>query len=742
MGFRPFIFNLAEEMGVHGSVRNTSAGVFIEAQGDDNILDGFYDSIKTRLPPLARIEEIWREEISLPLLPDFKILESTSRAGEFSLIPPDIATCPDCLEELFDPADRRYRYPFINCTNCGPRFSIINRMPYDRPFTSMATFELCDDCRAEYENPRDRRFHAQPIACPVCGPQLAYYSRNKLIAISDEGFNLGRMLIFQGGILALKGIGGYQLICDAFNTEAVARLRKGKLRSAKPFALMAYSPEDVSQYCWVSQADRDLLQSFQSPIVIMPTINDTLAHIAPGQHTLGFMLPYSPIHHMLLQTEGLAGKVFVVTSGNVSDEPMVVEDMDAFSRLEPMADGFLTHNRPVINRVDDSVMRSSLSAHHPMRRARGYTPDPVVISSELPKIFAAGALLKNTFAINQSNRVFISQHMGDLDNLETAEEYSRSVNRYFDLFQFSPRVIACDLHPNYISTLVAQRMAEERSLDLVKVQHHHAHLAACIAENRLLLAEDVIGLTYDGTGYGEDGAIWGGEVLTGSAAGFSRRFHLQYMPLPGGDAAIRKPYRIALAYLHALGIPLDKSLAPVRYATVEETRILLKQIGQNLNIHQTSSMGRLFDAVSALMGIRMEVSFEGQAAIEMEAVLDPDETGSYPYHLGVTELQVQPLISAVLHDLRNDVPVPVISARFHNTIAQASAGMIRHIIEITPARNVVLSGGVWQNMALLEKTTTLISELGLQVFTHKKMPANDGCISLGQLVVAGIKFKE
>ena len=737
VGFRPFIYNLARNIGILGNVRNTSAGVIIEAQGSPNIVQQFYQRIKLEAPALSRIETMERIAIPNKLYEDFVILHSEIQPGAFSLIPPDIGTCPDCLRELLDPTDRRYRYPFINCTNCGPRFSIIQKMPYDRPFTSMVDFPLCDACKQEYEDPTNRRFHAQPIACPVCGPQISYYVAGKFLAKGEEALSHSRTLIQNGGILALKGIGGFQLVCDAHNTEAIKRLRRAKLRSDKPFALMAYSAEIIRRYCEVTGADLEWLQSPRQPILILNARDILLQHNAPGQCTLGFMLPYTPLHYLITEAGPAYPDVLVMTSGNVSDEPMLIEDEEAFAGLSSMADGFLSHNRPILNRVDDSVYKTSKIGILPVRRARGYSPDPITITEAIPAVFSAGALLKNTFAITKENRVFVSQYMGDLDSLETYKDYEHSVSRYFDLFKFSPEIASCDLHPDYLSTSFAQHFASENNIDLIQVQHHHAHLAACLAENKLPLDQDIAALVYDGTGYGEDGTIWGGEILIGSALGYERASHLQYLPLPGGDAATRKPYRIALAYLHALGIPVNSSSPPASYCPADESAMLRTQLEKGINVHLTSSMGRLFDSVSSLIGLRQEISYEGQAAIELEAIADPNEDGVYPYEIEAGIIYPTLMFRQIIMDLNNDMNPSVISARFHNTIASLSVEMIKHIISDTTISAVALSGGVWQNSALLSKTSRLIREMGLKSLIHTLLPPNDGCISLGQAVIAG-----
>jgi len=741
VGFRPFIYNLASKTGISGTVKNTSSGVVIEATGLIENIDSFYDQISLYAPPLSRIDTISKIDIPCNQYPDFRILESESQPGSFSLVPPDIATCPDCLKELFDPANRRYRYPFINCTNCGPRFSIIERMPYDRPFTSMADFPLCRECHDEYMDPSNRRFHAQPIACAVCGPIISLYQNHFVTGIQDDALEKSRKIIQEGGILALKGIGGYQLVCDAFNLDAIMRLRKGKLRSSKPFALMAYDAKTIENFCKINSEDLSLLQSPQHPIVIMPAKNNLLAHNAPGIQTLGFMLPYTPLHYLITEPSSDFPEVLVMTSGNISEEPMLIEEESAFSRLGDIADGFLAHNRPIINRVDDSVYKSCNHYLMPMRRSRGHSPDPVIISEVLPSVFASGALLKNSFTLLIKNQAFISQFIGDLDNLETYKEYESAIQNSFDLFQFSPEIVACDQHPDFLSTTFAKKMAEINGIPLIEVQHHHAHLAACLGENGLPLDKEVIALCYDGTGYGTDGAIWGGEILTGSAVSYKRMGHLEYMPLPGGDLSIKKPYRIAIAYLHSLGLASTKLLPPFEHSSKQELQVIRAQVDKGLNVIKTSSMGRLFDAVSALIGIQQEVSYEGQAAIELEALADPAEKGHYTYSIDNGIILLESIFRSVIEDLEQDNTAGVISARFHNTIAQISCSSIVNIMADMSIDTVVLSGGVWQNSLLLNLTINVLREKGISVKLHSKLPPNDGCISFGQSIIAGINYK-
>jgi hydrogenase maturation protein HypF len=741
VGFRPFIYNLAKRLDISGTVRNTSSGVIVEATSSPDVLETFYNQIQSFAPPQSRIDTICREPLTPFEYPGFTILESDIFPGAYSLVPPDMATCLECQVELFDPTNRRYRYPFINCTNCGPRFSIIREMPYDRAFTSMAGFPMCPECRQEYSDPGNRRFHAEPIACQTCGPELTYYQDDHSIQKREVALQAARTLIQSGGILALKGLGGFQLVCDASNPETIARLRKGKLRSDKPFALMAYDALTIRKYCNLSAEDENMLLSPQHPIVIIPARPSLLQQNARRQNTLGFMLPYTPLHFLITEPSTTYPEVLVMTSGNISDEPMFTEDEAAINHLNHIADGFLGHNRPILNRVDDSVYQSKINYSIPIRRARGYSPDPILIAEDLPPVFATGALLKNTFTLVQNKQAFVSHFIGDLDNLEAYKDYELSIQKYFELFQFTPAVVAFDLHPDYLSTRFAVDIAENNKIPIMQIQHHHAHLAACLAENKYPLDKNVIALCYDGTGYGQEGNIWGGEILIGNALSYKRIGHLQYLPLPGGDLAIKKPYRIALAYLAALGLPWDNSFASVQYCSASEAGLLKDQIEKKINISQNSSMGRLFDVVSSLIGIRQEVSYEGQAAIELEAMADPDEDGIYPYTIQDGIINVLPIINSIIADLKKNIFPKIISARFHNTIAELSIESTIKVLKEYDCDTVALSGGVWQNSLLLIKTVRLLKKNGINFILHRLLPPNDGCISLGQAVIAGLNHK-
>ena len=738
VGFRPFIFNLAETLGLKGWVKNTSSGVEIEVTGSSEALERFVETVQQNPPPLARIDALRSQPTQANGYTTFEIRESQPEENAYIPVSPDVAICPDCLRELFDPADRRYRYPFINCTNCGPRFSIIQDIPYDRPKTTMAGFSLCPECRAEYENPRDRRFHAQPVACPNCGPEIWLEAEGKKLAEREDALQQARALLKAGKILAVKGLGGFHLACDATNKAAVAELRRRKKRSDKPFALMAFDMERVREHCAVSPEEEGLLRSRQAPIVLLEKQPGSAiaAEAAPGQQTLGFMLPYTPLHLLLLEPAAGFPTALVMTSGNLSEEPIAYRDDEAQPRLGALADAFLLHDRPIHMRVDDSVVRVALGAPYLLRRSRGFAPDPLELPVEVSPTLAAGAELKNTFCLARDRYAFLSHHIGDLENYETLRSFEEGIEHFQRLFRVRPEQIACDLHPNYLATRYAQERAAREGLPLVAVQHHHAHLAACLAENGWTSEEPVIGLSFDGTGYGTDGAIWGSEVLVGGYRQYQRRFHLAYTPLPGGDAAVRKPARMALAHLWAAGIDWEPDLPPVEALCEEERSLLRAQLERKINAPLTSSMGRFFDAASALIGVRQKATYEGQAAIELEALADGNETGAYPFNIHDDIIDPAPLWQAMLADWRAGTRTAILAARFHNSVAELALDVCQKVRETSGIHVVALSGGVWQNHFLLSRAVSTLRRYGFQVLLHRQLPPNDGCIALGQIMVA------
>ena len=726
VGFRPFVYGLATRLAIKGWVRNTSAGVEIEVDGDLPALDEFIRALRTEVPPLAQIDELEIEQTCANGFVNFAIIESEAIQDAFQPVSPDVCVCPDCLRELFDPKDRRYRYPFINCTNCGPRFTIIQDIPYDRPNTTMSGFPMCPDCSSEYQDPLDRRFHAQPVACPVCGPRvwLEYspqYSspESKLTETieGDQAIRSAQALLIEGKILAIKGLGGFHLACDALNLQAVSELRRRKLRVDKPFALMMPDIFTVSAHCALNEQERLLLESHQRPVVILQRREGTniADQVSPNQDTLGVMLPYTPLHYLLFAAEQDKAErnltlqrrkypaVLVMTSGNISEEPIAIDNDEARQRLAPLADAFLMHDRPIRTRCDDSVVRvftppspestepriAPTSKSHildpksllPIRRSRGYAPFPLRLKWNTPPLLAVGAELKNTFCLARDRYAFISHHIGDMENYETLQSFEDGIAHFESLFRISPSVLAYDLHPNYLATRYALERAARSGLESLGVQHHHAHVAACMAEHGLDRNAQVIGVAFDGTGYGADGAIWGGEFLLANYSGFTRAAHLDYIPLPGGDAATRKPARTALAYLWKAGIDWETHLPPVNFLCADERNALHSQLELRINSPLTSSMGRLFDAAAAIAGVRQQVNFEAQAAIEFENLVDLTEMHSYPFDIlgrpGSSEIpESRPmiidhalLIKAMTEDIQNRVSVGIVAARFHNAVA-------------------------------------------------------------------------
>jgi len=744
VGFRPFVYNLATRLGITGWVRNTSGGVEIKATGDPSIIEKFIAVLRNDPPLLSKVDNLIVEPVDTEQFNSFEIRESLANPGEFIPISPDMSICEDCRRELFDPADRRYRYPFINCTNCGPRFTIIQEVPYDRPLTTMSAFAMCSNCAGEYATPSDRRYHAQPIACGVCGPEVAFFSPGEPEIYAEEAIQAARNLIREGRILALKGLGGYHLACDAANVEAVERLHDRKQRSEKPFALMCYDLETLSRYVQVSDAESLLLESPQHPIVLLKKESEvhTLDHTAPNQNHLGIMLPYTPLHLLMLEPSPDFPDVLVMTSGNMSEEPIAYQDDDAKTRLSALADGFLVHNRPIHMRVDDSVTRILDKQVHLIRRARGYAPEPVKVNQQLRQVLSCGAELKNTFALSRGPYVFLSHHIGDLENFETLTSYRQAIEHYKLLFHLNPEAIAVDLHPDYLSTRYGEDLADASGLPLFRIQHHHAHLCACLADNDYHTDEPVIGLIFDGTGYGTDGVIWGGEVLIGGYQSFERVYHLSEIPLAGADTAIRNPSKIALAYLKAAGIEWSEEFPPVNAYRPEDLEVLSKQLALGINCALTTSMGRLFDAVSSLLGLRQHITYEGQAAIELENICDPAETSLYSIPLEGSKVNAVNVFPQILMDIRNGIPNSVISARFHNSVASCCLALCQQIRMTKGINKVALSGGVWQNITLLTKTLDLLRADSFETYTHRRVPTNDGGISLGQTLIADAMLRK
>ena len=734
VGFRPFIYRLARDLNLTGWVLNTSSAVEIEIEGDRKDLEAFVARIRDEAPPRARIESLQAGDGQPVGYGAFEIRESQADPG-YQLISPDIATCAQCREELFDPLDRRYRYPCINCTNCGPRFTIITDIPYDRPNTTMAPFRMCDPCRREYEDPLSRRFHAQPNACPVCGPRAWVEDRDGLVHQCDDPIREIAGLLRDGCIAAVKGLGGFQLACDATSTEAVAALRERKRRPDKPFAVMMRDMDEVRKHGEVSEAESLLLSAPEAPIVLLRWKEDSPVSplVAPGNRYMGVMLPYTPIHHLLLRD--FDGPL-VMTSGNLSEEPIAKDNEEAKRRLGRLADYFLFHNRDIHSRYDDSVCLVRDGTPETVRRARSYAPYPVKLPFFTRPILAVGAEEKNTFCLTRDRFAFVSQHIGDLENLDTLDHFTDTIGLYERLFRITPVVVAHDLHPDYLSTRYARRF--EGSLPLVGVQHHHAHAASCMAEHGL--TGPVIGVAFDGSGFGIDGTVWGGEFLVADYEGFLRKGLLEQMPLPGGEVSIKKPYRLAYAYLLALlgDIP---DLPSLREVPAEERAIIAAQVANRINTPLTSSCGRLFDAVSALLGLSRTITFEGQAAIALEMIArGKAHAGPYPFSVERQDdrwqVRLKDLFQALVVDASRGVGPSEISMRFHHTVAHMVKAVTTLVSRETGITTVVLSGGCFQNRLLTGITAALLEASNLRCYTHRRVPCNDGGIALGQAAVA------
>ncbi len=758
VGFRPFVYRLATELDLTGWVVNDTSGVFIELEGPPAVLAHFLSRLPAELPPRAFVHSLESEWLEPAGYDRFEIRHSHNLGAKTALVLPDLATCPDCLAEVLAPTDRRFRYPFTNCTNCGPRFSIIRALPYDRPHTTMAGFTMCPDCRREYEDPRNRRFHAQPNACPVCGPRLWFGERQggdghgaadgsfvPLVA-GDDALRATVEALRRGLIVAVKGLGGFHLMADATNEEAVARLRARKRRGDKPFALMVRDLTMARRLCQVSPTAAALLGAVEAPIVLLPRAAETADRpspvaeaVAPGNPNLGLMLPYTPLHHLLLRD---LDRPVVATSGNRSDEPICTDNDEALTRLADLADAFLLHDRPIARHVDDSVAWIVDDTPRLLRRARGYAPLPVRLAAPVPTILAVGGHLKNTVALSVGRQVFISQHIGDLETAEAMAAFERVIADFLRLYEAEPVAIAHDLHPAYASTRYALDIPPE-TVPRIPVQHHHAHLAACLAEHGV--AEAVLGVTWDGTGYGPDGTVWGGEFLLGDARDYTRVAHLRPFRLPGGDAAVHEPRRVALALLwerYGERAWAWEDLAPVAACTPSERRVLARMVAGGFRAPWTTSMGRLFDGVAALIGLQQRVSYEGQAAMRLEFVTDPTEKGAYPFELMPAPaasgwmLDWGPLIEAVIADVRRGIPAGVVAGRFHNALVD----VLVRVAQAVGHPRVALTGGCFQNRLLTERALAALRAAGFDVLLHRQVPPNDGGISLGQIAVAAARL--
>jgi len=727
VGFRPFVYRQAMGLGLKGWVLNGPYGVVIEVDGSQDVLERFAGRVlaeKPRAAVIAAVETVWLDAAGFK---DFEIKKSEGSSAPSAWVLPDLAVCPDCLAEVTAPQERRHGYPFTNCTLCGPRFTIQTGIPYDRPNTTMAGFSLCPACRAEYEDPTDRRFHAQPIACPACGPKLWLEKSDDSRIIGENALGQAADLIREGGVVALKGIGGFLLLCDARSTGAVRILRERKRRNEKPFAVMFPDLASIRQACLVSDLEAGWLTSAAAPIVLVRRRPDhplVVPEVAPGSPWLGAMIPYAPLHHLLMRDLGFP---VVATSGNLSEEPIAKDNEEAKVRLRGMADAFLMNDRSIARHADDSIVRLSRGRQLVLRRARGLAPLPLRTARALRPVLALGAHLKNTIALGWGRQIVVSQHLGDLETAASLDAFRAAIQDLSRLYGFKPEMVACDLHPDYASS----RHTESLDWPVVRIQHHHAHVAALMAEQDI--APPALGVAWDGLGLGADGTIWGGEFLVVDEKGFKRVGHLRTFPLPGGEAAIREPRRCALGLLHEMGVDLGRleRLFPEGWAAAR----LLSQSAALSPL--SSSAGRLFDGVASLLGLRQKNVFEGQAAMALEHCLEEGETGAYPVGLiggAVTIADWQPLLLAALADLDQGVPAGRISARFHNGLAR----MIVEVAKVVGLERVALTGGVFQNAYLVEKTAVFLEAAGFQVYTHQRLPPNDGGIAAGQAFLAGL----
>jgi len=741
VGFRPYVYRLATGRKLAGNIRNTSAGVTIEVQGPREEVQDFVDHLPAEAPPLARITSFIVHEVACNGDTDFRIVHSCTGEEVRTLISPDVAICPDCLRELFDPADRRYRYPFINCTNCGPRFTIVRDIPYDRPSTSMAVFPMCASCQAEYDDPLNRRFHAQPNACWECGPQVGLWDKSGRHIFCRDPIAEAASGLSAGLIVAVKGLGGFHLAADATNKAAVKLLRERKRRVEKPFAIMVPDLQAAQGICEIDVAAQAALESVQRPIVLLPKKPSCSIpkEVAPFNRYLALFLPYTPLHYLLLREGGF--RALVMTSGNLSEEPIAIDNQEAVRRLNGLADYFLVHNREILLRCDDSVVRVSGGVTRQMRRSRGFVPVPVFLKDEQPSVLAVGGELKNTICLTKGKHAFLSQHIGDLENAESYGFFGEAIEHLERILEIQPTILAYDLHPDYFST----RWALQQGSRLVGVQHHHAHIASCMAENHL--DGRVIGFALDGTGYGTDGHIWGGEVLIAGYNDFKRAAHFEYVPLPGGAAAIREPWRMAVSCLaHHFGRDfLNLEIPFVRQLDKTKTDLVLRMIEQKINSPLTSSCGRLFDAVAALSGIRQQVNYEAQAAIELEMAITASCSDGYPMELAPDGdgwiIGTRPLFEAIVGDLKQDIGVGEISRRFHNGLVATFVRIAGLLRDKSALNRVCLSGGTFHNVYLSQQLEARLTNAGFEVFTHHEVPAGDGGLSLGQAVVAAAAAK-
>lgn len=739
VGFRPFVYQLAGQLGLKGTVANNTTGVTIHVEGPREKIETFCNNLSNAGPPLARVTDIAIQPTALRQLPDFTIMPSQHRSKQATLIAPDVSVCDDCVEEMRDPRDRRYRYPFINCTNCGPRYTIIEDIPYDRPKTAMKHFTMCPRCRTEYENPNHRRFHAQPNACPDCGPRVILRDNHRNPVMCTDPVETAVALLKKGHILAVKGLGGFHLAADAENDQAISMLRERKGRPDKPFALMSGTLDAVGRYARVNESEAALLTRIERPIVLLEKrrAHPLSGRVAPGNRHFGAMLPYTPLHHLLLDSAFVA---LVMTSGNRSGVPLCIDNEDAFDHLAPIADYFLIHDRPIYQRNDDTLVRRAGGGTRFIRRARGFVPIPVVLARPQPPTLACGAEMKNTICLTNGNHAFVSQHLGEMGEMGTLEFFRETIAHLKKILKITPRLVAHDLHPDYLGTQYARNLPD---VERIGIQHHHAHVVSCMAENRV--SGPVIGLALDGTGYGTDGAVWGGEVLVAETGRFTRAAHLGYVPMPGGEAAIREPWRMALSYLYQAfdGETYPDNLPVLQTVPPMQRRAVREMISKQVHTPATSSLGRLFDGVAAMAGLGHTITFEGQAAMALEAcagrhlTLTGDHYAWDVHHRdGMRHIGLAPLIRQVARDLADATDVGRISRRFHRSLIILFTEMCIVLRKETGINRVVMSGGVFQNRLLFEGLTDTLARKRFEVYAHRQIPTNDGGISLGQAVAA------
>ncbi len=731
VGFRPFIYRIARELDLNGFVYNQNDGVIVNIQGNKEKLNQFKHKIKTEAPAASTIIDIEETTTRKEKYHSFEIKKSKTVNNSTTLVSPDIAVCKDCLADM-EKQKHRTGYPFINCTNCGPRFSIIEDIPYDRPFTSMKTFKMCPECDHEYNDIKNRRFHAQPIACHNCGPTYTLHYNKETISGVEIILSKLQEIINDGGTIAMKGLGGFHLACNAFNPEAIKKLRKIKTRDSKPFALMFKDIETLKMYTNLSFNEEQTLTSWRRPILL---VRMKKKHVFPKEistnlNTLGAFLPYLPLHYQLFKKPAI--KALVMTSGNISDTPIIINNEDALFQFRGKVDAVLTHNRDIVNRVDDSVVQEDVKGIQIIRRARGYTPSPLITNVEAEGILATGAELSNAFCIGKGNQAILSQYIGDLKNLETMNFFENSLSTLKKLFKFEPQLVACDLHPDYLST----RFAEQLKIPVTYVQHHHAHIASVMAEHKL--NEPVIGISYDGTGYGTDGKIWGSEIMVADYSGFERKYHFEYIPVPGGDKVAKEPWRSSVSYLHKSFKNNLPELEFLNHIPRQRVDLLLQALSANINTPESCSAGRLFDAVAGLTGICTTAGYHAEAPISLEHALTEGISESYTVNL-------QPIISwkrcirEIVNDVNNGVLPGTISAKFHNTVAQVTANAAFSVSQVTGIKKVVLSGGTFQNRYLTKKVVDLLESMNLEILISREIPCNDGGIAIGQLAVAAFK---